>query len=405
MQRRDLLTGGAALALASGTAWLARGQSEALTQAEFDDWVSGLRGRALLAGVSDEVWQTGLQGLAPDPVVIARRAAAAEVNQTVTDYVMKLLNGRGARARIKYASLPALAQIEQRYGVPGGPLVAFWGMESGYGANLGDRDVLRAVATHGAAGSGGPDWSEEYIAALKILQSGVVARTGLIGSYAGAVGQTQLMPTNYIKYGVDFDGDGRIDVWAEPLDALASTALDLTKVSGWRAGESWLEEVALPPGLDFKRIEPEVTQLKPAEWDALGVRRASGQAWSAADRASSASLLLPAGITAPAFLAFPNYTAFETYNPSLSYAVGVCLLAKFAMGEPAIRRPWPPEPLLPRESRIAAQAGLAKLGYYAGKIDGDWGKRSRKAMRDWQLASGRPRDGHLNAEDAHALAA
>jgi lytic murein transglycosylase len=405
MRRRDLLAGGTAMTMAVGAAWLARSQPEALTQAAFDAWVAGLRQRAGQAGVRDETWGAAVQGLAPDPIVIARRAAAAETNQTVTDYVMRLLNGRGAKARAKFALLPQLGQIEQRYGVPGGPLVAFWGMESDYGSNIGDRDVLRAIATHGASGSSGPDWGEEFVAALRILQTGVVPRDRLIGSYAGALGQTQLMPTNYMKYGADFDGDGRIDVWGNSLDALASTAVVLVKQAGWRIGESWLEEVELPSGFDLAKVEPEVTQLKPSEWAAMGVRRASGRAWSAADQASSASLLLPAGITAPAFLAFPNYSAFEAYNPSLSYAVGVCLLAEFAMGETAVRKPWPPEPLLPLESRVAAQAGLARLGYYDGKLDGNFGKRSRRALRTWQLATGRPRDGHLTADQAHALAA
>ena len=405
MRRREILVGGACIAALGGVALRAIGQPEALTQSEFDEWIAGLRQRAGDAGVSQQVWDMALQGLAPDPVVIARRAAAAETNQTVTDYVMRLLNGRGTKARAKFAALPDLARVEARYGVPGGPLVAFWGMESDYGAVLGDRDVLRAVATHGASGSSGPDWGNEFIAALKILQTGVVPRDRFIGSYAGAIGQTQLMPTNYIKFGVDFDGDGRIDVWGEPLDALASTAVVLVKSAGWRPGESWLEEVALPAGLDLSRIEPEITRMKPSEWEALGVRRASGEPWSAADQASSAFLLLPAGITAPAFLAFPNYNAFEAYNPSLSYAVGVCLLAKFAMGQPAIRKPWPPEPMLPLESRVAAQAGLARLGYYDGKLDGAFGKRSRQALRAWQLATGRTRDGHLTADQAHALAA
>lgn len=383
---------------------LARAQDDALTQSQFDDWVAGIRPRALEAGVSTATWDSGLQGLAPDPVVIARRAAAAETNQTVTDYVMRLLTGRGQRARLKYAAVPQLSDIRERYGVPGGPLVALWGMESDYGANIGDRDVLRAIATHGAAGSGGPAWPEEFIAGLKILQSGVVPRSRLIGSYAGAVGQTQLMPTNYLKYGVDFDGDGRIDVWGDPLDALASTSVHLVKACGWRRGESWLEEVDLPEGLDWKEVEPEVTALAPAAWDAMGIRRASGRPWSEADKASSAMLLLPAGITAPAFLAFPNYSAFEAYNPSLAYAVGVSLLAKFASGEEWRRKPWPPETALALESRMAAQEGLARLGYYEGKIDGTMGKRSRKALRDWQLATGRPRDGHLTLEQVKALA-
>ena len=309
------------------------------------------------------------------------------------------------RARAKYLAMPQLSEIELRSGVPGGPLVAFWGMESDYGGNIGDRDVLRATATHGAAGSGGPDWGVEFVAALKILQSQVVPRARLVGSYAGAVGQTQLMPTNYLKYGVDFDGDGRIDVWDDSLDALASTARHLTQAAGWRRGESWLEEVVLPGDLDWRKIEPETTSLSPSAWASEGVRRSSGEPWSDVDQASSAVLLLPAGLGAPAFLAFPNYAAFEAYNPSLPYAVGVSLLAEMAAGRPAYLKPWPPEPLLTTESRMAAQAGLARLGYYAGKIDGDMGKRSRKALRDWQLATGRPRDGHLTLDEVKALTA
>lgn len=408
MRRRDLILGAAALAAAPA----ALGQTPAggddaamLTQSRFDDWVGDIRRRAMLEGVTDDTWALALQGLVPDPVVIARRAAAAETNQTLTDYVQRLLNGRGKRARAKYLAMPQLEEVEIRLGVPPGPLVAFWGMESDYGGNIGDRDVLRALATHGAAGSGGPDWSGEFIAALKILQTRVVPRQGLIGSYAGALGQTQLMPTNYLKYGTDFDGDGRIDVWHDSMDALASTAKHLTLAAGWRKGESWLEEATLPSTLDWQKVEPEVTALSPADWAALGVRRASGAPWSDADQASTAMLLLPAGLAAPVFLAFPNYSAFEAYNPSLSYAVGVSLLAQMAAGRIPYRAPWPPEAALTTESRMAAQAALARLGYYAGKIDGDMGKRSRKALRDWQLAMGRPRDGHLTLDQVKALTA
>ncbi len=401
MKRRDLLAGGVALLAVGG----ARAQTDALSQSQFDDWLAGLRPKALAAGVPAEVWESGLQGLSPDPVVIARRAAAAETNQTLSDYVQRLLNGRGRKAQAKFAAMPQLADIERKYGVPGGALVAFWGMESDYGANIGDRDVLRATATHGAAGSGTVDWSAEFIASLRILQSNVVPRASLIGSYAGAIGQTQLMPTNYLKYGVDFDGDGRIDVWSQPLDALASAAVHLTQASGWRRGESWLEEVFLPVGFDLSGIEAEVTAMAPADWARMGVRRVGKAAWSAADQVETAQLLLPAGVEGPAFLAFPNYRAFEGYNPSLPYAIGVCLLAKFAQGEAPVSRPWPAEAALPRETRMAAQAGLARLGFYDDKIDGDMGKKSRKALRDWQLSTHRPRDGHLTAEEAAALSA
>ena len=410
MRRRELILGAAALSIAPGafaqTAPAGGGaDDDALTQSRFDEWVGDIRARAVAEGVSDDTWALALQGLAPDPVVIARRAAAAEINQTLTDYVQRLLNGRGRRARAKFLAMPQLQEIELRQGVPPGPLVAFWGMESDYGGNIGDRDALRATATHGAAGSGGPDWAGEFVAALKILQTRVTPRSGLIGSYAGALGQTQLMPTNYLKYGVDFDGDGRIDVWNSAMDALASTARHLTEAAGWRRGESWLEEVSLPPDLDWRKVEPEVTALDPSGWAELGVRRASEAPWSAADQASTAVLLLPAGLGAPAFLAFPNYSAFETYNPSLSYAVGVSLLAEIASGRVPYRNPWPPEAALAIESRMAAQAALGRLGYYAGKIDGDMGRRSRKALRDWQLATGRPRDGHLTLDQVKALTA
>ena len=417
MRRRELILGAAALAAAPAAfAQTAPplGQvpgpaddddADMLTQSRFDDWVGDIRARAIADGVSDDTWTLALQGLVPDPVVIARRAAAAEVNQTTTDYVQRLLNGRGKRARAKFLAMPQLSEIELRIGVPPGPLVAFWGMESDYGGNIGDRDVLRATATHGAAGSGGPDWSAEFVAALKILQTKVVPRPGLIGSYAGALGQTQLMPTNYLKYGTDFDGDGRIDVWGSPMDALASAATDLVQAAGWRRGESWLEEAVLPADIDWRKVEPEVTSMSPADWAAMGVRRASGEPWSAADQASTAVLLLPAGLGAPVFLAFPNYAAFEDYNPSLSYAVGVSLLAEMAQGRTPYRADWPPEPALPVESRMAAQAALARLGYYSGKIDGDLGKRSRKALRDWQLSTGRPRDGHLTLDEVKALTA
>ncbi|MEI9965395.1 MAG: lytic murein transglycosylase [Caulobacteraceae bacterium] len=281
MKRRDFLAGTAGVLAATGLAARpARAQLDALTQAQFDDWLAGVRPQALQAGLTADGWDAALQGLSPDPVVIARKAAAAETNRTVADYVQGLLNGRGQRARAKYAALPALAQIEDRFGVPGGVLVAFWGMESDYGANIGDRDVLRAVATHGAAGSGGADWTAEFIAAARVLQSGVVAAPGLIGSYAGAMGQTQLMPTKYLLYGVDFDGDGRIDVWKTPVDALASAAQHLTKAVGWNRGQGWLDEVTLPPGFDLSRAEVEVTSLPIDQWASMGVRRADGAPWT-----------------------------------------------------------------------------------------------------------------------------
>ncbi len=180
--------------------------------------------------------------------------------------------------------------------------------------------------------------------------------------------------------------------------------MHLSKSAGWRPGQSWLEEVTLPAAFDLSKVEAEVTELQPAAWEALGARRASGAAWSEADKDQTARLMLPAGIDGPAFLAFANYQAFEAYNPSLSYAVGVSLLAKFAQGDDAIHKPWPVETALTREARMAAQAGLARLGYYDDKIDGDMGRKSRKSLRAWQLAAGYPRDGHLTARQAAVLA-
>ena len=159
----------------------------------------------------------------------------------------------------------------------------------------------------------------------------------------------------------------------------------------------------LPSDLDLASIEVEVTALSPSAWEALGVRKAVDRPWTVEEKAETARLMLPAGVTGPAFLALPNYAAFEDYNPSLPYAIGVCLLARFAAGQDAIWKPWPKEIALTREIRMAAQAGLARLGFYDGKIDGDLGKKSRQALRNWQLASRLPRDGKLSADQAMAL--
>jgi hypothetical protein len=213
------------------------------------------------------------------------------------------------------------------------------------------------------------------------------------------MGHTQFIPETYLNRGVDGDGDGRRDIWGSPADALASAA-NLLRQAGWRPGGSWAVEVMLPDGFDYAVTES--LGAPPSEWWRRGVRRADGRPWSDVDEASEARLLLPAGARGPAFLIFPNHMAIRAYNNSVSYALGVGMLADALQGSPGLRTAWPSEQALSLADRRAAQAALTQLGYNPGPIDGVIGAGTRTALRSWQQARGRPADGYL---DSGAIAA
>lgn len=362
----------------------------------FDTWLKDFRVRALAAGLSPELLDRELSGVTPDPKVISLDSRQPEFSKPVGAYIAGVISDdRIAVGRAKREQLTFLPQIEARYGVPRDILLAVWAMESAFGKLQGNFDVVRSMVSLAADGRRRA-WAEgELIAALKIIDSGEVAREQLKGSWAGAMGQTQFIPSSYRATAVDFDGDGKRDIWGSDADSLASAA-NLLAHGGWKPGVGWAKEVILPAGFDYSVTE--VEKQLPAWWEAKGVRRADGLPWTPQDAASPAMLILPSGAAGPAFLALPNHFAIRTYNNSTSYALGIGLLAdRFAGGGPLVT-PWPVETPLNMADRMAAQIALARVGFNPGPADGVIGAGTRKALRAWQQSQQLPADGYMSSD-------
>ncbi|MEJ2816199.1 lytic murein transglycosylase [Caulobacter sp. CCG-8] len=362
----------------------------------FDTWLAAFKQKALAAGLTQQLLDRELDGVTPDPKVISLDGRQPEFSKPVGAYIQGVVgDDRIAVGRDKRQTLAFLPDVEQRYGVPRDILLAVWAMESAFGKIQGNFDVVRSMASLAADGRR-RNWAEgELIAALKIIASGEVTRAQLRGSWAGAMGQTQFLPSNYLSTAVDNDGDGRRDIWGSDSDSLASAA-NLLKKGGWKPGVGWAKEVILPAGFDYGLAEG--PREIPAWWEAKGVRRADGLPWTAADAASPAGLILPAGWSGPAFLVLPNHFAIRTYNNSTSYALGIGLLAdRFGGGGPLVAS-WPVETPLNLADRMAAQIALARLGFDPGPADGVIGAGTRKALRAWQTDRKLPADGYLSSD-------
>lgn len=360
----------------------------------FDTWLADFRVRALAAGLSPQLLDRELSGVTPDPKVISLDSRQPEFSKPVGAYINGVISDdRVAVGRRKRDELAFLPTIEARYGVPRDILLAVWAMESAFGQLQGNFDVVRSMVSLAADGRRRA-WAEgELIAALKIIDSGEVSRAQLKGSWAGAMGQTQFIPSSYRATAVDFDGDGKRDIWGSDADSLASAA-NLLARGGWKPGVGWAKEVILPQGFDYSVTE--VEKQIPAWWEARGVRRADGLPWTAQDAAQPAMLILPSGAAGPAFLALPNHFAIRTYNNSTSYALGIGLLAdRFGGGGPLVT-PWPVETPLALADRMAAQIALARVGFNPGPADGVIGAGTRKALRAWQQSNQLPADGYLS---------
>ena len=369
----------------------------------FDAWAADFRDRALDAGIRPEVFAREMRGLAPDPRVASLDSRQPEFSKPVSAYLAGVVTpDRIVIGRRRAAQLSALPAIEQRFGVPRQVLLGIWALESGFGAIQGDYDTLRSLATLAAQGRRRA-WAEaELIATLKVIQSGEQPRTRLRGSWAGAMGQTQFIPSTYLSTAVDQDGDGRRDIWVSSADALASAANLLAK-GGWTPGQSWAREVTAPARFDFSLTEgPRET---PAWWAERGVRRADGGGWSAGDATAKAQLVAPTGAGGPLFLLFPNHFAIRKYNNSLAYALGVGLLADRLAGAAPLIRPWPVETALPLLDRMTAQRALGALGFDPGTPDGVVGLGTRSALRTWQKARGLVADGYLSGDMVRRLKA
>ncbi|BAQ83286.1 lytic murein transglycosylase [Pseudomonas sp. St29] len=361
----------------------------------FDEWLNAFRTEALNAGIRADIFDRAFAGVTPDMSVIKADRSQPEFTRPVWEYLDGALSPvrvrKGQALLLQYSDI--LQRIEQRYGVDRQALVAVWGMESNFGDFQGNKSVIRSLATLAYEGRRPAFANSQLIAALQIIQHGDIQPEKMLGSWAGAMGQTQFIPTTYNTHAVDFDGDGRRDIWNSPADALASTAHYLQS-SGWQKGQPWGVEVQLKSGFDYALADAS-TRKTVAEWLSLGMTTSNGKALPYGTEQLSASLLLPAGYRGPAFLILDNFRAVLKYNNSSSYALAVNLLSERFGGAGQINGSWPKDDLpLSRSERIELQTLLSTHQYDAGNPDGIIGANTRKAIRSAQQALGWPADGY-----------
>ena len=365
-------------------------------------WIGQFRRRALARGISPRVFDAAFRGVRYDTEAIAKDRNQAEFKTNIWDYLDNVASPprieEGKRMLRKYAH--SLRRIEKTFDVDKEIVVAIWGMESRYGADRGDHEMIDALATLAHDGRRGRFFEKQLIAALKIVQSGDVRLSDFKGSWAGAMGHTQFMPTSYLAYAVDFTGDGRRDVWSDdPTDALASTAAYLHRF-GWTKGQPWGVEVRLPPGFSTAQASRSIRH-RPPQWARIGVTDMSGKP---VPDYGPAAILLPAGRPGPAFMIFDNFSVLERYNSADAYVIGVGHLADRISGGPAIRTPWPRgyEPLS-FDQRKEVQRRLMQRGFKLEKVDGLIGANTRAAIRAYQEARGLTPDGFPSKEVLQAL--
>ncbi len=357
-----------------------------------------LRTEALAAGVSAATFERATRGLEPDMRVLELATSQPEFVTPVWTYMGRIVsNARmdtGLKQMAKYGTV--LSAIESAYGVDRYVVLAVWGIETNFGANLGNSNIIRSLATL-AAGDARRSryWKSELLAALRIVQRGDITPERMSGSWAGAMGHTQFMPTTYLARAVDFDRDGRRDIWTNPADALASTA-NYLRTSGWKSGEPWGFEVVLPAKFDYSLSAPERAQSA-AAWRRLGVTRPGGT--PIGDTRLALQLRLPAGADGPAFLVTDNFRAILRYNPAVSYALAVGHLADRLAGADPIAATWPVSSrALARNELEEMQTLLSQQGLDTGTPDGIIGTQSRAAIRAFQRTRGLPQDGHPSPE-------
>jgi membrane-bound lytic murein transglycosylase B len=372
--------------------------SSARADAASDRWVQSFWPQAEAAGISWATYSAALGNFEPDPAVIPRATNQPEFVRPIWEY----LDGAVSAERIAngIAKLPQygqlLADIEARYGVNRYVVLAIWGLESAYGAILANQNVvkpvIRSLATLAYQGGSRQNYGRtQLIAALKILQRGDVTLANMTGSWAGAMGHTQFIPTTFESYAVDWDGDGRRNVWSSIPDALASTASYLNRM-GWEPGKTWGYEVRLPDGFDYRLSESGDTRTL-AQWSAMGIARASGSAFPRPT--DTATLWVPAGAHGPAFLLLDNFRVIKRYNNANSYALAIGHLADRLQGFGTFRQEWPRDerPLNENERRELQQL-LARLGLYEGAIDAVVGNGTRTAIMTYQRQAGLVADGY-----------
>jgi lytic murein transglycosylase len=362
----------------------------------FERWLEDFKKEAVAEGVSRRVVDSALAGVTSDPAIISKDRGQGVFSQSFLQFAGRMADGYRVgtgSAKLKQHAA-TLAQAEQQFGVPPQPIVAFWALETDFGANNGNLPVLRSLLTL-AYDCRRPDmFREELIYALKVVERGDLSPAEMAGAWAGEIGQTQFSPKAYFKYATDFDGDGRRDLIHSAPDVIASSAKLLAE-NGWKRGQPWLQEVRVPQSLPWDQADLAIKHPR-SQWAKWGVTQANGAALPNDDM--PASLLLLMGRNGPAFLAYENFNAFLEWNQSLVYATTAAYLATRLAGAPKVSPGRGAPPVLSAQEVTELQRQLARHGYEVGKIDGKAGLATRAAVKQAQVKLGMPADSYPTVE-------
>src|SRR6202049_36906 len=363
----------------------------------FDRFLTDLKQQAVAAGVSQRTIAEASPYLVYDQGIVNRDRGQRVFGQVFTEFAGRMaapFRMQQGQARIKtYAA--AFARAEKEYGVPPAVIAAFWGLESDFGANMGNLPTLRSLVSLAYDCRRSQMFENETIAALKIIDRGDLTPEEMVGSWAGELGQTQFLPTHYFTYAVDYDGDGRRNLLRSAADVIGSTANYIATGLKWRRGEPWLQEVRVPSNLPWDQADLTI-QLPRTKWAQFGVTYPDGKALPNDDL--PASLLLPMGRTGPAFLAYANFAAYTEWNNSLIYSTTAGYLATRIAGAPPMQRPAAPVAQLPVNELRELQQLLVRAGFTVGKVNGVLGQQSRTAVKTMQMKYGLPADSWPTAE-------
>ena len=395
--RKFALAVAAVLALLPASADAASRQD---VEMQFQRWITGdLAAEAKRNGISDETLASAFQGVSlnwdlPDLVPPGSKPppsqdqSQAEFSSPGAYFSEKRLQGLAATGRSLAAQhSKTLARVEATYGVPGEIIVAIWGRESGFGRAKLPHSAIEVLATKAFMSTRRDMFGSELIAALHMIEGGDITASKMMGSWAGALGQPQFLPSSYLKYAVDFDGDGRRDIWNSVPDSLASIANYLAR-EGWQKGRDWGFEVTLPESVSCAQEGPDLARPI-SSWAGSGIVRASGRGFPDDELRAEGMMLVPAGRHGPQFIVTPNFYVLKQYNNSDLYALFIGNLAdRIAHGGGSFRQPWGDVGRMKRSDVLAMQKALVAQGYDVGKVDGLAGYKTRRSLGDWQAKNG-----------------
>jgi lytic murein transglycosylase len=362
----------------------------------FDGWLAAFKVDAAKQGVTQKTIQSALAGMTMDQNIINTDRGQRFFQQSFLEFSDKLAsrNRQSSGASQIVKNKATFTRAEQQYGVPAPVIAAFWALESDFGSGMGNKPVLRSLATLAYDCRRSDMFRNELVAALKIIDRGDLTAAEMIGSWAGELGQTQFLPSHYFNHAVDYDGDGKRNLMRSPADVIGSSA-NFIQSLGWTKGQPWLQEVRVPANLAWEQADNTIKHPR-SQWAKWGVTAADGGALP--NDALPSSLILLMGRNGPAFLAYPNFEAYLKWNQSLNYAVTAAYLANRIAGAPAMSRGRAPVPVLNATQVAEIQSLLNKRGFPAGEADGKLGSGSRGAIRAAQLKFGQPADSYPSTE-------